>query len=107
MDIGSEKTRHAHADKREFSREEIGNIAGLANLRLSEEEKRAFSGQFAQILDYVRKLDAADTGDAEPYSAVGLVPHFREDEPVASPASPEDFSDYLEDGHFKVPRVIE
>lgn len=94
-----------------FPIEEIEKIAGLARLELTDEEKTMFSRQFEQILNYFKVIDSAPQPEAD--SSTGednspsANPHFREDKAVDSGISPREFSPHMEDGHFKVPKVIE
>ncbi len=90
-----------------FSVAEIEKIAELASLELTEEEKTTFARQFADILNYFKVIDAAPLPAADTASPDAAGPIFREDKAVSSGVSPEDFSAYLEDRHFKVPNVIE
>lgn len=91
----------------EFSPEEIGKIAELASLELTGEEKQAFAAQFEQILEYFRVIAEAPLPETEQPTSAEADPHFREDETVPSGVSPADFSPHMEQGHFKVPKVIE
>ncbi len=95
------------AGKPVFSLEEIEKIADLANLELTQAEKEVFSGQFAEILDYFRTIESVAIEDIPAYATGDANPHFRQDVAERSPVSPESFSEFLENGHFKVPRVIE
>ena len=86
---------------------DIEKIAGLANLELTQQEKETFTRQFSDILDYFKILEKAplDQAPAELVGATGS--GLSEDVAVHSPVKPEDFSPYLENRHYKVPRVIE
>jgi len=91
----------------QFTIQQVEKIAQLANLNLTEEEKRTFATQFTAILDYFAKIEQAKLPpDAELGTNAPPVV-FREDVPKSSGVTPESFSPYLEDHHFKVPRVIE
>jgi len=48
--------------------EMVKHVASLVRLGLDEDEARRFSGQFAEILDYFRLLNAVDTEDVPPAS---------------------------------------
>jgi aspartyl/glutamyl-tRNA(Asn/Gln) amidotransferase C subunit len=85
---------------------DIEKIAELASLELSEGEKRQLVQQFQEILAYFRKIDAVALPERTETSAEPPAP-LREDEAVPSGVSPETFSPHLENGHFKVPKVIE
>ncbi|MBI4082443.1 MAG: aspartyl/glutamyl-tRNA amidotransferase subunit C [Candidatus Lambdaproteobacteria bacterium] len=86
---------------------DIDKIALLAALELSAEEKRQFAGQFEAILAYFRKIEEVQLPETLRPGEEEEGPLFRDD--VARPGStpPESFSPHVEDGHFKVPRVIE
>ena len=94
-------------DKPGFTVADIERIAHLANLELSAAEKETFAHQFEKILAYFRKIESVATEDIPAYGGTEPDPHFRPDRAEASPVSPDQFSNYLEDGHFKVPRVID
>ncbi len=64
-----------------LSAKEIDYIAKLARLGLSDSEKKKYSKELSQILDYMNKLNEVDTKDVEPTSQVtGLINVFRKDE---------------------------
>ena len=52
-------------------------------------------------------IDSAPSPAAETEISTDSNPHFREDKAVDSGISPREFSPHMEDGHFKVPKVIE
>jgi aspartyl-tRNA(Asn)/glutamyl-tRNA(Gln) amidotransferase subunit C len=89
---------------------DIEKVARLARLELSEEEKVTFGDQLEQILTYMEQLNRLDTAGVEPTShAIPIHNAFREDETRPSFAREEvlSISPDQEDGHFKVPRIIE
>ena len=90
-----------------FPIEEIEKIAGLASLELTDAEKQMLARQFEDILNYFKVIDSAPLPEGIIAGGGNDEPHFREDVAVDSGVSPKDFSPYLEDGHFKVPKVIE
>ena len=91
----------------QFTIADIEKIAQLANLELSAEEKQMFAGQFPAILDYFAKIQQVKLPpDAELAGNAPTIP-MRDDEPEVSGVDPKSFSPYLEDHHFKVPKVIE
>lgn len=49
-----------------FLRDEVKHVAKLANLPLSKEEEEKYSKQLSKILDYMEKLNQADTSKVEP-----------------------------------------
>ena len=89
---------------------DIEKVARLARLELSESEKEMFGGQLDQILTYMEQLNRLDTKGVEPTShAIPMQNVFREDEVRASCPREEVLAigPEQEDGHFKVPRIIE
>ena len=89
---------------------DIEKVAKLARLTLSEEEKRRFESQLDQILAHIEQLNRVDTTGVEPTShAIPIHNAFREDE--IKPSFPKDevmgIAPAEEDGHFKVPRIID
>lgn len=63
-----------------ISKEQVKHIAALARLSLSEKELKKFQKELSAILDFVEKLNKADTGKAEPIKQVsGLKNVMRED----------------------------
>ncbi|MAE16227.1 MAG: Asp-tRNA(Asn)/Glu-tRNA(Gln) amidotransferase GatCAB subunit C [Deltaproteobacteria bacterium] len=90
-----------------FSIEEVRKIAKLASLALTPEEEQEFARQFGTILDYFERLNAVELPENAEAADPVLAPRVREDRAVASPVTPEQFSPYLENRFFKVPRVID
>ena len=89
---------------------DIEKVAKLARLELSDQEKETFGNQLEQILTYMEQLNRLDTKGIEPTShAIPVYNAFREDE--ARPSSPKEevlgIGPEEEEGHFKVPRIIE
>ena len=89
---------------------DVRKVAHLARLELSEDEAQQLTGDMNNILGYIDKLAELDTEGVEPTShAVAVTNAFREDvrkdffsknEGLANAPS-------VEEGSFKVPRVIE
>lgn len=94
-------------EKTGFSIEEIERIADLGNLELTSAEKDTFAKQFGEILAYFQKIETVPTTDAESGAGETGPLRYREDRKHPSGVSPDQFSSYLEDEHFKVPRVFE
>ena len=86
--------------------QDIERIAELAALELTPEEKQRFVQQFEDILTYFKKIDAAPVSDVQDHP-VDTADHLRDDVARPSGVRPDEFSPYLESGHFKVPKVIE
>ncbi|MGB7922230.1 MAG: Asp-tRNA(Asn)/Glu-tRNA(Gln) amidotransferase subunit GatC [Pyrinomonadaceae bacterium] len=92
---------------------DIIKIAELAHLEITDEERRAFTPQMAEIVAYVEQLNELDTSSVEP-SMGGLTPEgeqtdsSREDivlpslgQQLALDQAPDPAS-----GHFRVPKVL-
>jgi aspartyl-tRNA(Asn)/glutamyl-tRNA(Gln) amidotransferase subunit C len=89
---------------------DIEKVARLARLDLSEQERETLGNQLEQILNYMEQLNRLDTTGIEPTShAIPVYNAFREDE--AKPSFPKEeilgLGPEEEEGHFKVPRIIE
>ena len=89
---------------------DIEKVARLARLELSDEERETFANQLEQILTYMEQLNRLDTTGVEPTShAIPLYNVFRED--GVKPSFPQEeilaTAPDEEEGHFKVPRIIE
>lgn len=89
---------------------DIEKVARLARIKLSEEEKVIFGNQLEQVLNYMEQLNQLDTKAVEPTShAIPIFNIFREDEvrPSVSREEVLGIAPSQEDGHFRVPRIIE
>lgn len=93
-----------------MDRKDVARTATLARLKLNSAELDTFTGQLADLLDYVNVLNEVDTENVEPMAhVIELVNVFREDE--AGPSLPRD--DALAnapktDGKcFLVPKILE
>jgi len=88
--------------------EEIRKIAGLARLRLSDEEVAKIASQFTGILGHLERLRAVPTEGVEPLDhPLPLADVLRDDAPrdgllqgEALAGAPD-----AKDGQFRVPRV--
>ena len=90
-----------------FSQEGVRKIARLSSLELTEQETEIFAEQFSVILEYFELLKTAEIPEVAAETDESYLIGSREDKMVKSPVSPEQFSPYLENGFFKVPRVID
>ena len=92
---------------------DIEKVAQLAHLEITDEERRIFAPQIAEIVSYVEQLGEIDTSAIEP-ALGGLTPDgertesLRADEvqpslgqKVALDQAPDPAS-----GHFRVPKVL-
>jgi aspartyl-tRNA(Asn)/glutamyl-tRNA(Gln) amidotransferase subunit C len=92
---------------------DIEKIAKLAHLEITEEERRAFTPQIAEIVAYVEQLNALDTSAVEP-STGGLTPEGERTDPsredVVQPSLGQQLAlDQAPDpasGHFRVPKIL-
>ncbi|WP_379162997.1 Asp-tRNA(Asn)/Glu-tRNA(Gln) amidotransferase subunit GatC [Paenibacillus sp. sgz5001063] len=89
---------------------DVQHVAKLARLHLSPEEEAKLTEQMNAILQYAEKLNELDTDHVQPTTHVLQVSNVMRDDVVKESLSqdeallnaPED-----EDGHFKVPAVLE
>jgi aspartyl-tRNA(Asn)/glutamyl-tRNA(Gln) amidotransferase subunit C len=89
---------------------EIEQVALLARLKLSDDEKRLFSRQVGSIIDYIDKLNELDTKDIEPTAHVLPVKNvFREDKLRPSLPREKALQNAPEsnDNFYRVPKIIE
>ena len=89
---------------------DIEKVAKLARLELSEEDREIFGNQLEQVLTYMEQLNRLDTTGVDPTShAIPIYNVFREDEvkPSVSQEEALAIAPDEEEGHFKVPRIIE
>jgi aspartyl-tRNA(Asn)/glutamyl-tRNA(Gln) amidotransferase subunit C len=92
---------------------DIEKIAQLAHLEITDEERRAFTPQMAEIVAYVEKLNELDTSSVEPSSG-GLTPEGEQTdssrEDIVRPSLGQKLAlDQAPDpahGHFRVPKVL-
>ena len=89
---------------------EIGHIALLARLELSEEEKDLFSRQLGSIIQYIEKLNELDTESVEPTAHIlPLYNVFRED--AVQPSLPREMAlqnaPERNEQFYRVPKIIE
>ena len=90
---------------------DVERIAALAHLELSDEEKRLFTKQLADILGYADQVQAVDTSGVPATAHVHATQRVeREDEPQPSLSVADTLAnapDAAPDaGLFRVPRVI-
>ena len=90
-----------------ISVDEVKKIARLSCLELCEEETEQYAKEFNIILEHFEVLKTAELVEEVKEQSIHLPGEGREDERKTSPVSPQDFSPYLENGFFKVPRVID
>jgi aspartyl-tRNA(Asn)/glutamyl-tRNA(Gln) amidotransferase subunit C len=92
---------------------DIEKIAKLAHLEITEEERRAFTPQIAEIVAYVEQLNALDTSAVEP-STGGLTPEGEQTDPSRDDVARDSLGQQLAldqapdpaSGHFRVPKIL-
>ncbi len=63
-----------------LTREDVEKVAGLARLKLTEEEISEMADKLSQVISYVTVLDEVDVSNVEPMAHVADVANvFRED----------------------------
>lgn len=88
---------------------DISHIAKLANLTLSDEEKKKFTNQLEETIKYIQNLDEVNTEGIEPTSQVtGLENVTREDEVRPSLTQEQALSNSksTHNGFFKVKGIL-
>ncbi|MGD0483741.1 MAG: Asp-tRNA(Asn)/Glu-tRNA(Gln) amidotransferase subunit GatC [Gemmatimonadales bacterium] len=87
------------------TRGDILHIAALAELAVDDVTAAELERQLSRILDYVRQLEALDTGMAAPADerAVRLRPDAVGADPLHRP--PQEFGAAMQQGLFVVPRL--
>jgi aspartyl-tRNA(Asn)/glutamyl-tRNA(Gln) amidotransferase subunit C len=99
----------------QFSKEQVRKVAGLANLRLTEEEMDHMAADMSGVLTHMEQLSALDTEGVEPMAQVLYAAEdtaaLREDvvrpETILGTAAATANSALSGNGQFKVPKVIE
>ena len=89
---------------------EVENIALLARLELSTEEKERYRQQLSHILDHVAQLQKLDTSHSEPaFSEQPKSSRLRADEPRQGLTTKQalDNAPDVAAGQFRVPPVME
>jgi len=93
-----------------ISRLEVEHVARLARLALNDDELSLLGDQLSKILDHAGRVTSLNTEGVAPTShAIALSNVFREDD-VVPPLTPEQAlagAPEAEDGHFRVPRILE
>jgi aspartyl-tRNA(Asn)/glutamyl-tRNA(Gln) amidotransferase subunit C len=92
-----------------LGREDVAHVAALARLSLSDEELEMFTGQLARVIDHARDVASLDVAGVPPTAHPMPVRNvLRDDEPCPGldrdevlAAAPD-----VEDGRFKVPRIV-
>lgn len=93
-----------------LDRSAVDHVARLARLDLTEEERDRMRLELTKILEHAEKIQALDLDDVAPTShALPVENVMRSD--LKKPSLPQDVAlanaPDVEDGRFKVPRIIE
>lgn len=94
----------------DLSKEEVEQIAKLANLSLNDEEKDKFASQLTEILNYVEKISSVSINNEQPlFNVLGERNVFREDE-IRTSLTQEEALKNAKDvykGYFKVKAIFD
>lgn len=88
----------------------IDQVANLARLNLTEEEKKLYGEQLSNILDHAEELQKLNTDNVKPTShAIPMKNVLREDKAIPCKNTRDIMANAPEeqDHMFKVPRIIE
>jgi aspartyl-tRNA(Asn)/glutamyl-tRNA(Gln) amidotransferase subunit C len=88
----------------------VDHVARLARLALDESERERMMGELTQILEHAEKIQALDLDGVEPTSHSLPVRNVMRPDEVRPCLSQEEAlanAPAVEDGRFKVPRIIE
>ena len=94
---------------KKIDKEQVGKVARLSRLELTEDEVEEFTGQLSAILDYVEKMNELDTADVEPLAhCLPISNVFREDQVKESLGTEKALANAPQrDGEFfKVPKIL-
>lgn len=89
---------------------DVDHVARLARLAVTDEERERFRAQLVLILDHAERVREVAADDVPPTSHAVPQPNvFREDEPSEGLSHDEALAGApdVEDGRFRVPRIIE
>ena len=89
---------------------DVENIAVLARLSFTDEEKRNLVGVLNNILDYFDKLSELDTEKVEPLTHILPVQNVMREDSVAESLGQEtalENAPLHSRGHFVIPKVVE
>ena len=89
---------------------DVGYVAKLACVNLTEEEKTLFQGQLDQVLHYVEQLNELDVSGVEPTAhAIPVYNVLRKDEVGTSLNHDQVMANApsAADGHVRVPKIID
>ena len=89
---------------------QVRHVAGLARLRLTDEEVGLYAEQLSSILDYVEKLEKLDTSGVPPTAHPLDTRNVLREDVIGESWSPEQAlanAPDKQDGFFRVPKVLD
>lgn len=86
---------------------DVKKVAKLARLKLQEEEEAYFEEKFNAIMAYVGTISSVEIDSTMKEKDESLQQVYRSDRAEQSPVQPDQFSRFVENKFFKVPKVIE
>ncbi len=93
-----------------IDRATVRHIAGLARIRLTQDEAERLEGELSRILDWVEQLEEVDTKGVEPMTSVVAVTMKMRDDEVTDGGYADAILENAparEDNFFVVPKVVE
>ena len=93
-----------------LSEKEVEHIAELAKIKITEKEKKLFTKQFNEILQFFHQLDEMDTSSIEPtFHVVDIKNRFRDDKIETTLSTEEALKNApkKEKNFFKAPKLFE
>lgn len=94
----------------EITTKRMKKIADSVRIAISDEEAETYTEQISQVIQYANMLGELNTDDVEPTThGIVLENVLREDVPKKSITQAEVLNNALEtqDGHFKVPSIMD
>ena len=82
-------------------------VAKLARLKLQADEEIYFKEKFNKIMEYVSTISEVEITSDMKAKDESLQKIYRPDQKDKSPVKPDQFSEYIDNKFFKVPKVIE
>ncbi len=92
------------------TRKDVDNVAALARLYFTEEEKEEMTSSLNEIMGYFDKLSELDTENVEPLTHILPVQNVMREDEVRQSFDQETAlanAPKKERGHFVIPKVIE
>ncbi len=93
-----------------IDRATVRHIAGLARIRLTQDEAERLEGELSRILDWVEQLEEVDTKGVEPMTSVVAVTMKMRDDEVTDGGYADAILENAparEGNFFVVPKVVE